>query len=168
MRASPNNPKPKAARAKLPFRRSVSVNKQARRNFLLSDFLEVGVALVSSEVKAARAGSVQVTDAYVQVRGGVATLHNCHFGRYRSGYTDSHEEKRVRRVLMHKSEARKLGAAVDRQGMTIVVTKVYFNEDNRLKMEVALAKGKNVRDKRQDIKARDLGRDVRRELKNWG
>jgi SsrA-binding protein len=52
--------------------------------------------------------------------------------------------------------------------MTIVVTKVYFNEDNRLKMEVALAKGKNVRDKRQDIKARDLGRDVRRELKNWG
>jgi SsrA-binding protein len=69
---------------------------------------------------------------------------------------------------MHKSEARKLGAAVDRQGMTIVVTKVYFNEDNRLKMEVALAKGKNVRDKRQDIKARDLGRDVRRELKNWG
>ena len=164
MRANTHPP-----RSKKPYKRVISTNKQAYRNYEILDKLEVGLSLQSSEIKAARNNNVQLSDAFLRIDGNAGHLHNAHFAKYEfASSRDNHEEKRIRRVLMHKNEARKLGAACAQQGMTVVALSLYFNEDNRLKLLVGLAKGKNFKDKRVDIKARDTKRDTAREMKgSW-
>lgn len=113
---------------------------------------------------------MNLQDAFVKTSydGRTCTLMNCHIGKHTmSGAYFQHEERRPRQLLVHKSEARKFQQKSEKSGMTIVPLKAYFNKDNRLKLEIALCRGKNVRDKRADIKERDIKRETQRIIKSF-
>lgn len=117
-----------------------------------------------------RDGKMNLQDAFVKTSydGRTCTLMNCHIGKHTmSGAYFQHEERRPRQLLVHKSEARKFKQKSEKSGMTIVPLKAYFNKDNRLKLEIALCRGKNVRDKRADIKERDIKRETQRIIKSF-
>lgn len=155
---------------KKPKSNTITVNRQARRNYEIVDTLEAGISLTGTEVKSIRDGKMNLQDAFVKPskNGRSCTLMNCHIGKHTmSGAYFQHEEKRPRPLLVHKAEARKLLQKTEQSGMTIVPLKAYFNNDNRVKVQIALAKGKNVRDKRQDIKERDMKRETSRIIKNF-
>ena len=155
---------------KKPKGNTICVNRQARRNFEIVDTLEAGIALKGTEVKSIRDGKMNLQDAYVRPSkdGRSCTLMNCHIGKHdMSGAYFQHEERRDRSLLVHKYEARKLLAKTEKSGMTIVPLKAYFNDDNKVKIQIALARGKNVRDKRNDIKERDMKRETGRIIKNF-
>ncbi|VEU39938.1 unnamed protein product [Pseudo-nitzschia multistriata] len=155
---------------KKPKGNTICVNRQARRNYEIVDTLEAGISLLGTEVKSIRDGKMNLQDAFVKPssNGRSCTLMNCHIGKHTmSGAYFQHEERRPRPLLVHRSEARKLLQKTETTGMTIVPLKAYFNDDNKVKIQIALAKGKNVRDKRQDIKDRDLKRETSRIIKNF-
>jgi SsrA-binding protein len=134
------------------------------------DTLEAGISLKGTEVKSIRDGKMNLQDAFVKVEknGRSCTLMSCHIGKHTmSGSYFQHEERRPRPLLVHKYEARKLLQKTEKSGMTIVPLKAYFNDDNKVKIQIALARGKNVRDKRNDIKERDLKRETSRIIKNF-
>lgn len=146
------------------------MNRQARRNFEIVDTLEAGISLKGTEVKSIRDGKMNLQDAFVKTskNGRSCTLMNCHIGKHSmSGAWSQHEERRPRPLLVHSFEARKLFQKTEKSGMTIVPLKAYFNVDNKVKIQIALAKGKNVRDKRNDIKERDAKRENQRIIKNF-
>lgn len=132
--------------------------------------MEAGVSLLGSEVKSIRDGRMNIGDGYVQVTkdGRTCVLKNVHISRspYQSPYS-IHEEKRARKLLVHKEQARKFLQKTEQQGMTIVPLKAYYNNQNKVKFEIGLCRGKNVRDKRQDIKAREAQREERRIIKSF-
>ena len=155
---------------KKPKGNTVCVNRQARRNFEIVDTLEVGISLLGTEVKSIRDGKMNLQDAFVkpEKNGRSCTLMNCHIGKHTmSGAYFQHEERRPRPLLIHKYEARKLLQKTEKTGMTIVPLKAYFNDNNKVKIQIALAKGKNLRDKRQDIKERDMKRENSRIMKSF-
>ena len=155
---------------KKPKDNTICVNRQARRNFEIIQTLEAGISLKGTEVKSIRDGKMNLQDAFVKPskNGRSCTLMNCHIGKHAMSATYfQHEERRPRSLLVHKYEARKLLKKTETTGMTIVPLKAYFNNDNKVKLEIALARGKNVRDKRADIKERDLKRDTGRIIKNF-
>jgi SsrA-binding protein len=157
-------------RKKKPKDNTIAVNRQARRNYEIIETLEAGIALLGTEVKSIRDGKMNLRDGYVRPTkdGRGCTLMNVHIGKHSmSGAYFQHEERRERPLLVHKEEARKLKQKIEQSGMTIVPLKAYFNDDNRVKIQIGLAKGKNVRDKRQDIKDRDAKREERRIIKNF-
>ncbi len=129
-------------------------NRQARHNYYLSDFLEAGLALTGTEVKSARGGKVQLVDAYAEIVQGEAWLVNAHFSPYSHGNRANHAEMRKRKLLLHRGEIEKLGAKTRERGFTLVPTKVYL-KDGLVKVEIALAKGKQHHDKREAIKQRE-------------
>lgn len=129
-------------------------NRQARHNYFLSDFLEAGLALTGTEVKSAREGKVQLVDSYAEIVGGEAWLMNAHFSPYSHGNRANHAEMRKRKLLLHKGEIEKLGAKTRERGFTLVPTKVYL-KNGLVKVELALAKGKQHHDKRESIKQRE-------------
>lgn len=140
--------------------RLVSKNRRASFDYELSETLEVGVVLIGSEVRALREGPANLGEAYVEIdrRGEgwvkgmrIATLKHAAFG---------HEEVRTRKLLMHKDQIERMKVSVDREGMTIVVTKCYF-KNNRAKLEIALARGKKMHDKRQSIREKDGLKEAR-------
>lgn len=155
---------------KKPKGNTICVNRQARRNFEIVDTLEAGISLQGTEVKAIREGKMILQDAFVKTskNGRSCTLMNCHIGKHTmSGAYFQHEELRPRPLLVHKYEALKLLKKTEKSGMTIVPLRAYFNDDNKVKVLIGLAKGKNVRDKRDDIKARDMKRETSRIIKNF-
>lgn len=155
---------------KKPKDSTICLNRQARRNFEIFETLEAGISLKGTEVKSIRDGKMNLQDAYVKTTkdGRGCTLMNCHIGKHTmSGAYFQHEEKRERTLLVHSSEARKFKQKTEKSGMTIVPLKAYFNDDNKVKVQIALCRGKNVRDKRDDIKARDQKREERRIIKNF-
>jgi len=155
---------------KKPKSNTICVNRQARRNFEIVDKLEAGISLTGTEVKAIRDGKMNLQDAFVKPskNGRSCTLVNCHIGKHdMSGAYFQHEERRERPLLLHKEESRKLLKKTETTGMTIVALRAYFNSDNKVKVQIALAKGKNVRDKRNDIKERDSKRETGRIMKNF-
>lgn len=155
---------------KKPKGNTICVNRQARRNYEIVDTLEAGISLKGTEVKSIRDGKMNLQDAFVkpEKNGRSCTLMNCHIGKHTmSGSYFQHEERRPRPLLVHKYEARKLLQKTEKSGMTIVPLKAYFNDDNKVKIQIALAKGKNVRDKRNDIKERDMKRETGRIIKNF-
>ena len=108
-------------------------------------------------------------DGYCKVKDGECWLENVHIAQHSTtGRFFQHEETRARRLLLHKAEIRKLGAECDQKGLTIVPLSAYFNEENRLKVEIGLARGKNLQDKRETIKRRDTERETRRMIKDFG
>ena len=157
-------------RKKKPKGNTICVNRQARRNFEIIETLEAGIALKGTEVKSIRDGKMNLQDAFVKTTydGRGCTLMNCHIGKHTmSGAYFQHEERRPRQLLVHRSEARKFQQKTEKSGMTIVPLKAYFSDSNKVKLEIALCRGKNVRDKRNDIKERDMKRETSRIIKNF-
>ena len=155
---------------KKPKDNTICVNRQARRNYEILETLEAGISLKGTEVKSIRDGKMNLQDSFVKPSkdGRGCTLMNCHIGKHTmSGAYFQHEERRPRPLLVHRSEARKFKQKTEQNGMTIVPLKAYFNDENRVKLQIALCRGKNVRDKRADIKERDLKRETSRIVKNF-
>ena len=147
---------------------TISVNRIAYRNYEIVETLEAGVSLTGTEVKAIRDGKLNLRDGYVRPISNGAVLYNVHIGKHSmAGEYFQHEERRPRNLLVHKQEARKWKQQTEQSGMTIVPLKAYFDKNNRVKLQVALCRGKNVRDKRQDIKNRDAKREENRIIKNF-
>jgi len=139
----------------------ISDNRKARHDYFLEETFEAGISLKGTEIKSIRKGQVNLRDSYVDIKDGQAFVKGMHIAQYDHGNIFNHEEKRDRRLLLHKKEIRKMAQKIKLQGYTIVPTKMYLSH-GLVKLEIALAKGKNVRDKRQDVKIRDVDREIRK------
>ena len=142
----------------------VAVNRKARHDYHLSDHFEAGLVLLGTEVKAAREGRVNLKDSYATERGGELYLVQCHFSPYSHASYENHDPLRSRKLLVHRRELRKLIGKVSQRGLTLIPTRMYFRR-GRLKVELALAKGKKLHDRRAAARERELDRDVQAELK---
>ncbi len=141
----------------------VATNRQASYRFNLLDTFEAGIQLQGSEVKSLRNGGVQLKDAYAALEEGEVWLHNMHISPYQHAARDGHDPERPRKLLMHKGEIERLIGRTSEKGLTLVPTRLYF-KDGRVKLELALARGKEQRDKRRSIKERDQRREIDRAL----
>lgn len=139
----------------------VATNRKAQFEFFLLEQFEAGLALHGTEIKSIRAGQVSITEAFVKVDDGEAWLVNAHIAPYDPGSYNNHDPKRPRRLLLHKRELREMWEAVRQKGMTIIPVKVYLKE-GRAKLEVAIARGKKLYDKRAEIAKKDFERDLDR------
>ena len=140
----------------------IAVNKKASFNYFLSDFLECGIALLGTEIKSLRVHGASLVDSYVVLRGEEMEVINMNINPYDQGNIFNHDPLRNRKLLLHKKEIRWFADKVKRGGFTIVPTKIYFKK-GKAKLEIALAKGKKLYDKRETIK----NRDIEREKKNY-
>lgn len=140
---------------------SVAKNRQARHEYQVLDTWEAGIVLAGTEVKSMREGKVNITDAYGIVRDGEVYLLNMNISPYSRGGYVNHEPTRLRKLLLHQREIRRLIGGVERQGLTLVPLEVYF-KNGRAKVRLALAKGKKLHDKREDSKKKDAERDMAR------
>ncbi len=145
----------------------VATNRKARFEYFLLEKFEAGLALQGSEIKSIRAGQMSLAEAYIQVEAGQAWLIDAHIAPYIQASRYNHNPLRPRRLLLHKKEIRQLFTQVRQKGMTIVPTRVYL-KDGRAKIEIALARGKKLHDKRQAIAKRDAEREARREAHGKG
>lgn len=143
----------------------VSQNKKAYHDYFILDTYEAGIELKGTEIKSVRKGSTNLKDAFIRIKNDEAYIENMHIAPYEQGNRFNHEPLRTRKLLLHKKQIKKLQKEVKENGLTIVPTKLYFNT-SKLKIEIALARGKKLYDKRQDLKAKDAKRDVERALKN--
>ena len=147
---------------------TIAQNKKAYHNFSIEEKLEVGVQLQGSEVKALRAGRAQIKESYVRFIKGELFLMNSHIGILETTHAYyKHDERRIRKLLLHKKQLAKFARAVDRDGMTMVCLSLYFNHKNIVKAQIATAKGKQLHDKRADLKAKDMKRDIARSMKDY-
>jgi len=141
----------------------VATNRKARFEYFLLEHYEAGMALMGSEIKSIRAGQVSLAEAYVNVDGQQAWLMEAHIAPYLQANRFNHDPGRPRRLLLHKKELRVLWDAVRQKGVTVVPTRIYLKE-GRAKLEIAIAKGKKLHDKRQAIAQRDAEREIERQL----
>jgi len=146
----------------------VADNRKARHLYFIESTLEAGLALAGSEVKSLRTGKANIAESYAMAKGGEIFLVNAYIPEYLMANRFNHEPRRTRKLLVHKSEARRLAAAVQREGMTLVPLKLYFNPRGTAKVELGIAKGKKLHDKRQSEKTRDWARDKARLLRAKG
>jgi len=137
----------------------VADNRKARFNYEIGETFEAGIALTGSEVKSLRAGKATIAEAYADARGGELWLINANIPEYLQASHFNHLPKRPRKLLLHEREINKLAGAVEREGMTIVPLKLYFNERGRAKVEIALGRGKKLHDKRETEKKRSWERE---------
>ena len=151
-----------------PKQKIVADNRKARFHYEIGEVVEAGIMLTGTEVKALRQGRATIAESYADTKRGELWLINANIPEYLQGGRDNHEPKRPRKLLLHKRQISKLASAVEREGMTLVALKMYFNERGRAKVEVAVAKGKKLHDKRETIKARDWKRDQQRLLRDRG
>ena len=142
--------------------RVVAHNRKARFNYEIGETFEAGIALTGTEVKALRGGKATIAESYADARGNEIWLVNANIPEYLQGGRFNHAPKRVRKLLLHRGQINKLMGAVEREGMTLVPLKLYFNDKGRAKLELALAKGKKLHDKRADEKKREDQRDMAR------
>ncbi|MFN4008547.1 SsrA-binding protein SmpB [Pannonibacter carbonis] len=143
----------------------VADNRKARFNYEIETVYEVGIELRGTEVKSLRTGRGNIQESYAAEKNGEIWLYNCYLPEYLQANRFNHEPRRPRKLLLHKREIAKLSAAVAKDGKTLVPLKVFFNEKGRAKMELALARGKKLHDKRETEKARDWAREKGRLLK---
>ena len=146
----------------------VADNRKARFNYEIGETYEAGIALTGSEVKSLRAGKAAIAESYADARGGEIWLINSNIPEYLQAHRFNHSPKRPRKLLLHARQINKLAGAVEREGMTIVPLKLYFNEKGRAKLEIALARGKKVYDKRQTEKKRSWERESGRLMRQKG
>jgi SsrA-binding protein len=154
---------PKPDRGKL-----VAENRKARFNYEIGDTFEAGIALTGSEVKSLRSGKANIGDAYASDEGGELYLLNAHIAEYSQAGRANHEPTRPRKLLLHRKEIGKLAGAIQREGMTVVPLKLYFNQRGIAKVLLGLAKGKKLHDKRETEKRRDWDRQKGRLMREKG
>ncbi|MDB5656736.1 MAG: SsrA-binding protein [Tardiphaga sp.] len=146
----------------------IAENRKARFHYAIEDTLEAGIELTGTEVKSIRNGKSTIAESYADPKNGEIWLINCNIPEYLQANRFNHEPKRPRRLLLHRKQINKLMGAVERQGMTLVPLKMYFNERGRVKLQLALAKGKQLHDKRATEKDRDWGREKGRLMRQRG
>jgi len=148
--------------------KTVAENRRARYEYSIGDVFEAGIALTGTEVKSLRFGEGSIAESYAEVKGDELWLVNANIPEFSHGNRFNHEPRRPRKLLMKGREISRLGGAVTRQGMTLVPLSVYFNDRGRAKVELALAKGKKLHDKREAEKAKDWKREQGRLLRDRG
>ena len=141
----------------------IATNRRARHDYALLDTYEAGLVLTGTEVKSLRSGKASLVDAYASVDGGEAWLVNAHIPEYVQGTWTNHEPRRTRKLLLHRREIERLAAGLRESGLTVVPLQLYFRE-GKVKVEVALGRGKRAYDKRRDLAERDANRDMQRAL----
>ena len=146
----------------------VADNRKARHIYFIESTLEAGLALMGSEVKSLRSGKANIGESYAHAKDGEIFLMNAYIPEYTMANRFNHEPRRVRKILVKKHEARKLASAVQREGMTLIPLKVYFTPKGIAKLELGVAKGKKLHDKRETEKARSWARDKARLLRAKG
>jgi SsrA-binding protein len=151
-----------------PEKKVVADNRKARFSYAIDDTIEAGIMLMGSEVKALRSGKATIAESYAHAKDGEIWLVNAYIPEYTMANRFNHEPKRMRKLLVRKTEARKLSAAVQREGMTLVPLKVYFNPKGIAKIELGIAMGKKLHDKRETEKKRDWQRDKARLMRAKG
>jgi len=156
-----------AAKTERP-RKVVADNRKARFNYAIGDTFEAGIALTGTEVKSLRLGKATIAESYADSRNREIWLVNANIPEYLQANRFNHAPKRPRKLLMHRRQIDKLIGAVEREGMTLVPLKLYFNEKGRAKIEIALAKGKKLHDKRETEKKRDWDRERGRLMRDKG
>jgi len=142
----------------------ITENRKARHEFFIEETYEAGISLVGTEVKSLRAGRANLTDAYAVVKSGEAWLMQAHISPYKEGTYNNHEPKRPRKLLLHKAEIRKLHSKVNEKGYTLVPLRMYFFR-GKVKVEIAVAKGKKLYDKRDSIAEKDAKRQIERGMR---
>jgi SsrA-binding protein len=142
----------------------VASNRYAAHKYDLIERLECGIVLQGTEVKSLRDGAVQIKDGFATVSDGELWLHNVHISPYAAAARDNHEPERPRKLLAHRREIERLDAKISERGLTLVPTRIYFS-GARAKVEIALARGKDLYDKRQAIRTRETARDMDRALR---
>lgn len=142
----------------------IAENRKARFDYNLIETIEAGIVLTGSEVKSLRNGQCNLKDSYVSFQGEEAFLQNAHISVYKASSYNNHSPERLRKLLLHKQELEKLYAQVREKGYSLIPTKIYFKR-GKVKLEIALAKGKKVADKRESIKKKEAQREMARSLK---
>jgi SsrA-binding protein len=145
--------------------RTVATNRRARFEYFIEEIYQAGIVLTGTEIKSVRAGRVSLQDGFVLVRDGEAYLYNVHIAHYEQGNINNHQEVRPRKLLLHKKEIRALHSQATQRNWTIVPLRVYINDRGLAKVEIGLARGKQLHDKRDTIAKRDSEREIRRALK---
>ena len=140
----------------------ISNNKRAYYDYFVSDLVEAGIVLEGSEVKSVRAEGASLSESFVIVKNGEIFLKNAYIKPYEQTTSFKPDERRTRKLLLNKSEIEKFARAVKEKGFTLVATKIYFNKSGKVKVEIGLAKGKKLYDKRQTLKEKSVKRDIER------
>jgi SsrA-binding protein len=143
----------------------VATNRKAKFEYFLHEEFEAGIALKGSEIKSIRAGQISIKEAYIRVTESEAWLMEAYIAPYAEANRYNHEPRRPRQLLLHKREIRKLRDSTRKKGLTVIATKVYL-KGGRAKVEIALARGKKLHDKRQTIANREIERDLKRQMRN--
>jgi SsrA-binding protein len=147
--------------------KNITINKKAFHDYEIIEKYDAGMSLVGSEVKAIREGRVNLKDSYIEIKRGQAYLVSAHISQYSNASYNNHEPERERKLLLHKRELLKLDNRVKTRGVTIIPLRMFFNPKGLVKIEIALAKGKRVYDKKQKIIENDIKRDMDREMKKY-
>jgi SsrA-binding protein len=143
---------------------TVALNRKARHNYTITDTFEAGLVLTGTEIKSVRAGKANLSDAYARVERGEAWLVGAHIAPFEQGNRYNHEPKRDRKLLLHRTEIDQLMGRAAAKGLTIVPLRLYINDKGRAKIELGMARGKQLHDRRRDIADREARRDVEREM----
>jgi SsrA-binding protein len=157
-----------AAKKDKPALKTAAANRRARFNYEIGQTYEAGIALKGTEVKSLREGRSNIADSYAGERDGEMWLYNAYIPEYLYANRFNHETRRPRKLLLHKREISRMASAVQREGMTVVPLRIYFNDQGRAKVELALARGKKLHDKRDTEKKRDWDREKGRLLREKG
>ncbi|MBE2238821.1 MAG: SsrA-binding protein SmpB [Caldilineaceae bacterium] len=148
--------------------RTVATNRKARHEYFIEEIYEAGIVLTGTEIKSVRGGRISLQEGFVLVKNGEAWLLNVNIAHYEQGNRFNHEERRDRKLLLNRREINALHEAATRRGYTLVPLRVYINERGRAKVEVGVARGKQLHDKRDTIAKRDSERDLQRAIKgDW-
>lgn len=142
----------------------IAQNKKARHDYTIEDTVEAGIVLQGTEIKSIRNGRINLKDGFARIRNGEVFLHNVHISPYEQGNLYNHDPRRMRKLLLHKKQIRKLESEIQNPGTTLVPLKVYL-KDGYAKVLLGVAKGKKQYDKRETLRRRDIDRDIQRTLK---
>ncbi len=143
---------------------TIALNRRARHEYSISETFEAGIVLTGTEIKSVRAGKVSLADAYARIERGEAWLIGAHIAPFEAASRFNHEPKRTRKLLLHRSEIDELLGRTKAKGLTIVPLRLYISERGVAKVELGLARGKQLHDKRRDIAERDARRDMERQV----
>lgn len=146
--------------------KTLAVNKSVSHDYLVLETFEAGLALLGSEVKSVRDGRISLKESYAEVRADEVFLVKCHISPYEAANVFNHEPLRDRKLLLHRREIKRLAGKTQERGLTVVPTRVYVGDRGKIKLEIALVRGKREHEKREAIKKRDADREIRAALKH--
>ena len=144
----------------------IAQNKKARHDYFLEELIETGIELTGTEIKSLRKGGVNLRDSFAKIENGEVFVYNMHISPYEQGNRYNTDPLRPKKLLIHKREIGRLLGVTTQKGLALIPTQVYFNPRGRAKLELAVARGKKIYDKREDIARRDAARDMERQYKN--